>query len=84
MGHHPQPERFCPTTSKIHHPDEELEVIDRSSTEHEPGTPIARRSVLTVLALAGLLTPLVGTGTALAAEDTWYPIPEESGSIPWW
>jgi hypothetical protein len=39
--------------------------------------------VLTTLVAAGLL-PLIGTGTAQAAEDGWYPIPEESGSIAWW
>jgi hypothetical protein len=33
---------------------------------------------------AGVLTPLIGNGTAQAAADEYYPIPEESGSIPWW
>lgn len=59
-------------------------MIDRPDTEHHAGTPIGRRSVLMVIAAAGLLTPLVGTGTAKATADDWYPIPEECGSIPWW
>jgi hypothetical protein len=38
---------------------------------------------------AGVISPLIGGGTAQAASgssevDDYYPIPEESGSIPWW
>lgn len=65
-------------------PDEELEVIDRPDVEQDGATPIGRRTVLTVFLAAGLLTQLGGTGTAQAGAESWYPIPEESGSIPWW
>ena len=59
-------------------------MVDRPNTEHDGGTLIGRRSVLMVALAAGVLTPLVGIGTAHAAADDWYPIPEECGSIPWW
>ena len=59
-------------------------MIDRPDSERDVATPIGRRSVLAMLLAAGLLTQLGGTGTAQAAADESYPIPEESGSIPWW
>ncbi len=59
-------------------------MFDRRDPDPDGGTPIARRTVLLTALAAGLLTPFVGTGTAQAAEDSWYPIPEESGSVPWW
>jgi hypothetical protein len=40
--------------------------------------------VLITLLATGLVTPFVGTSTAHASEDFWYPIPEESGSVAWW
>jgi hypothetical protein len=42
--------------------------------------------MITMVVAAGVLAPLVGTGTAHASSttDTWYDIPEESGSVPWW
>jgi hypothetical protein len=59
-------------------------VIDRPDSEQGDGTLFRRRSVLMMALAAGVLAPIVGTGTAQAGADDWYPIPEESGSIPWW
>ena len=59
-------------------------MIDQPDQQRDGGQPIGRRNVLAMFVAAGVLTPLVGTGTARAADDGWYPIPEESGSIPWW
>jgi hypothetical protein len=59
-------------------------VVDRPNTEHDGGTLIGRRTVLMTALAAGVLTPLVGTGTAQAGDSEWYPIPEESGAVPWW
>ena len=59
-------------------------MFDRPDSEHVGGTLIRRRSVLMMALAAGTLVPFIGTGTAHAAGDDYYPIPEESGSIPWW
>jgi len=76
---------------------QELDVSEVTEQPHEGGLLLGRRNVLGIIVAAGVITPLIGTGTALAAGnnaasgssgtdqvDDWYPIPEESGSVPWW
>jgi len=80
---------------------QELDVSELTEQPHEGGLLLGRRNVLGILVAAGVITPLIGTGTAQASSndmassndtasggtvgaDDWYPIPEESGSVPWW
>jgi hypothetical protein len=66
--------------------DTEEHAVDRPDSQRDMGPLIGRRGMITMMVAAGVLTPLVGTGTAQAASstDSWYDIPEESGSVPWW
>ena len=69
--------------SEVQHIARGAQVVDRPVSE-QGGTLVGRRSVLMVALAAGVLAPFVGTGTAKAADEDEYPIPEECGSIPWW
>lgn len=65
-------------------PRQELNVTDRPKNQRGAGTPIGRRSVLMMLVAAGVLAPLVGTGTARAAgKEDPCDVPEECGALPW-
>lgn len=64
------------------------EPTDRASLG---GTPISRRTLLGVALAAGVIAPLIGTGTAHADSGTEgqpgseeYEIPDGIGSAPWW
>jgi len=68
-------------------------VSDSTDQPQENGLLLPRRNVLGIMAAAGaatVITPIIGSGTAQASSgssdpaDDYYPIPEESGSIPWW
>ena len=58
-------------------------MVDKPGAEHAGKIVIRRRTLLMSLLAAGVLTPLIGTSTALA-EQGLLAIPENSGCRPWW
>jgi hypothetical protein len=62
-------------------------VFDRPDLELPVGPVIGRRKLFAMALAAGAMAPLVGAGMGTAeaaAGESFYPIPEESGAIPWW